>query len=63
MCLVKVLFALLAFVFLVVGQTVAAPPWSSLGEAVAIQGYDPVAYFTTAQLLMAMPSTFTNGQR
>lgn len=24
----------------------ALPPWSSLGEAVAIQGYDPVAYFT-----------------
>lgn len=24
----------------------AATPWSSLGEAVAIQGYDPVAYFT-----------------
>ena len=24
----------------------AATPWSSLGEPVAIQGYDPVAYFT-----------------
>ena len=27
----------------------AMPPWSSLGEAVAIQGYDPVAYFTKAE--------------
>jgi YHS domain-containing protein len=24
----------------------AMPPWSSPGEAVAIQGFDPVAYFT-----------------
>ncbi len=24
----------------------AIAPWSSVGEAVAIQGYDPVAYFT-----------------
>ena len=24
----------------------ALPPWSTAGEAVAIQGYDPVTYFT-----------------
>ena len=29
----------------------AAPPWSSLGEAVAIQGYDPVAYFSKSDAI------------
>jgi hypothetical protein len=27
----------------------ALPPWSSLGEAVAIQSYDPVAHFTRSE--------------
>ena len=27
----------------------ALPPWSTPGEAVAIQGYDPVAYFTKSE--------------
>lgn len=29
----------------------AAPPWSSLGEVVAIQGYDPVAYFSKSDAI------------
>lgn len=40
----------LAAVFAVlIGTAAAAPPWSSLGEAVAIQGYDTVAYFTKSE--------------
>jgi hypothetical protein len=33
----------------------AIPPWSTLGEAVAIQGYDPVAYFTMNQAVRGSP--------
>jgi len=44
--IVKALAALLMFVGCAAGAT---PPWSSLGEAVAIQGYDSVAYFTKSQ--------------
>jgi YHS domain-containing protein len=35
-----------ALVFVISANAYALPPWSSPAEAVAIQGYDPVAYFT-----------------
>jgi YHS domain-containing protein len=46
MAMNRIVMALAALSILIGGAAVAAPPWSSLGEAVAIQGYDSVAYFT-----------------
>lgn len=44
MKIVSRVFAL--FLTVATGCAHALPPWSSVGEAVAIQGYDPVAYIT-----------------
>ena len=41
--------ASIAFSFFATSAVYAAPPWSSLGEAVAIQGYDTVSYFSKAE--------------
>jgi len=38
--------AIVTFFFLGINAAIALPAWSSLGEAVAIQGYDSVAYFS-----------------
>lgn len=40
---------LITLSLVIFGVANAAPPWSSLGEAVAIQGYDSVAYFTKSE--------------
>jgi YHS domain-containing protein len=44
--MLKTCRALLVVLFVGGTNVYAVPPWSSPGEAVAIQGYDPVAYFT-----------------
>ena len=41
--------AVIASFLVGINVAMAAPPWSSLGEAVAIQGYDSVAYFTKSE--------------